>query len=158
MQSPPATSSYDVKWVWNLNLDERVHGWDISPSFSYQSGNPYGDPLDFGGNPDPYTHTFDSFGSLKGPSWLTMNLGFAHDLTTRAKASILFTNIFTSVHNQGYPWEYPSSMQVIGYGSNPFYTLNAGISPGYIGESYSPYVPTAVSPYHQIIMSYSLKV
>ena len=158
VQSPPATSSYDVKWVWNLNLDERVHGWDISPSFSYQSGNPYGDPLDFGGNPDPYTHTFDAFGSLKGPSWLTMNLGFSHDLTTRAKASILFTNIFTSVHNQGYPWEYPSSMQVIGYGSNPFYTLNAGISPGYVGESYFPYVPTAVSPYHQIIMSYSLKV
>jgi hypothetical protein len=158
VQSPPATSSYDVKWVWNLNLDERVHGWDISPSFSYQSGNPYGDPLDFGGNPDPYTHTFDAFGSLKGPSWLTMNMGFSHDLTTRAKASVLFTNIFTSVHNQGYPWEYPSSMQVIGYGSNPFYTLNAGISPGYVGESYYPYVPTAVSPYHQIIMSYSLKV
>lgn len=157
-QAPPASSSYDVKWVWNLNLDERVHGWDFSPTFTYQSGNPYGDPLDFGGVPDPYTHKFDAFGSLMGPSWATMNMGISHDLNSRSKASILFTNLFTEVHNQGYPWEYPSSSQVIGYGSNPFYTLNAGISPGYIGESYYPYVPTAVSPLHQIIFSVSTKM
>ncbi len=157
-QAPPASSSYDVKWVWNLNLDERANGWDFSPSFNYQSGNPYGDPLDFGGLPDPYTHTFDQFGSLLGPSWLTMNMGISHDLTNRSKVGVLFTNLFTEVHNQGYPWEYPTKDQVIGYGSNPFYTLNAGISPGYIGESYYPYVPTAVSPYHEILLQYSTKM
>jgi hypothetical protein len=157
-QAPPATSSYDVKWVWNLNLDERMNGWDFSPTFNYQSGNPYGDPLDFGGNPDPYTHTFDAFGSLQGPSWVTMNMGISHDLSSKSKVGVLFTNLFTSVSNHGYPWEYPSKDQVIGYSSNPFYALNAGISPGYVGESYYPYVPTSVSPYHGIIVQYSTKM
>ena len=157
-QAPPASSSYDVKWVWNLNLDERANGWDFMPSFNYQSGNPYGDPLDFGGNPDPYTHTFDAFGSLNGPSWLTMNMGISHDLSSRSKVGVLFTNLFTAVHNQGYPWEFPTSNQVISYASNPFYTLNSGISHGYVGESYYPYVPTAVSPYHQILFQFSTKM
>jgi hypothetical protein len=36
-----------VRWVANLNLDYRVNGWDFAPTFNYQSGNPYGDPLSF---------------------------------------------------------------------------------------------------------------
>ena len=47
-QSPGSTSpSYDVRWVANLNFDYRVNGWDFAPTFNYQSGNPYGDPLAF---------------------------------------------------------------------------------------------------------------
>ena len=85
-QVGPTGNSYDVKWVTNLNLDERFSGgWDLMPSFNYQSGNPYGDPFNFGGVPDPYTKKFDAFGSLKGPSWLTMNLGISHDLSTRTE-------------------------------------------------------------------------
>ena len=167
-QVGPTNNSYDVKWVTNLNLDERFKGgWDIMPSFNYQSGNPYGDPFNFGATPDPYTHKFDAFGSLKGPSWLTMNLGFAHDISSRTKATLLLTNVFTSVHNQGYAWEYGTGDQVIGYGSSPFYTLNsnigsaagAGANPAaYNGETYYPYVPTNVSPLHQILFTVSTKI
>ena len=163
-QVGPTGNSYDVKWVVNLNLDARFKGgWDLMPSFNYQSGNPYGDPLNYVGAdgqpaPDPYTHNFDAFGSLKGPSWLTMNLGFAHDVSTRTKATLLFTNVFTAVHNQGYPWEYGTSNQVIGYGGSPFYSLNTGIGPGYYGETYYPYVPTNVSPLHQILFTVSTKL
>jgi hypothetical protein len=167
-QVGPTGNSYDVKWVMNLNLDQRFKGgWDVMPSFNYQSGNPYGDPFNFGSVPDPYTHQFDAFGSLKGPSWLTMNLGFAHDVSSRTKATLLLTNVFTAVHNQGYAWEYGTGDQVIGYGGSPFYTLNsnigsaagAGANPAaYNGQTYYPYVPTNVSPLHQILFTVSTKI
>jgi outer membrane receptor protein involved in Fe transport len=163
-QVGPTGNSYDVKWVVNVNLDQRMKGgWDLMPSFNYQSGNPYGDPLNYVGSdgqpaPDPYTKNFDAFGSLKGPSWLTMNMGIAHDLSDRTKATVLFTNVFTAVHNQGYAWEYGSGNQVIGYGGSPFYSLNTGIGPAYYGETYYPYVPTNVSPLHQILFTLTTKV
>jgi outer membrane receptor protein involved in Fe transport len=158
-QVGPTGNSYDVKWVMNLNLDERFKGgWDLMPAFTYQSGNPYGDPFNFGAVPDPYTHQFDAFGSLKGPSWVTMNLGVGHDISSRTKATLLFTNVFTAVHNQGYPWEYGTGNQVIGYGGSPFYSLNSGIGPAYNGQTYYPYVPTNVSPLHQILFTVSTKL
>ncbi len=47
-QAPGSTGpSYDVHVVANLNLDERLNGWDFSPDFTYQSGNPFGDPQAF---------------------------------------------------------------------------------------------------------------
>jgi outer membrane receptor protein involved in Fe transport len=163
-QVGPTGNSYDVRWVMNLNLDERFKGaWDVMPGFTYQSGNPYGDPLNYinaNGQtvPDPYTGKFDSYGSLKGPSWVTMNLGIAHDLSSRTKATLLFTNIFTAVHNQGYAWEYGTGNQVIGYGGSPFYSLNTNIGPAYNGETYYPYIPTNVSPLHQMLFTVSTKI
>ncbi|MBV8460053.1 MAG: TonB-dependent receptor [Candidatus Eremiobacteraeota bacterium] len=48
VQAPGSTGpSYDVAWVMNLNLDEHVRGFDFTPTFNYQSGNPYGDPQSF---------------------------------------------------------------------------------------------------------------
>lgn len=201
-QSPTSTgSSYDVRWVFNVNLDEHVNGWDIAPSFNYQSGNPYGDPQNFpdahcpgppgtlgmpsgctplpivkglqllaplGGNgPDPYTNAFDSIGSLKGPSWLTMNLGIAHDLAKNVKASMLFTNVFTVVHNHGYPWEFPSKDQILSYGDNSFYNSTPlGLSTlsgvptvqGYYGDNYYPYTPEGMMPAHEFVFSLSTKL
>ncbi len=43
-QAVPASPSYDVRFVLNLGLDVREHGFDILPTLNYQSGNPYGDP------------------------------------------------------------------------------------------------------------------
>jgi hypothetical protein len=43
-QAVPASPSYDVRFVMTLQLDARVAGFDILPTFNYQSGNPYGDP------------------------------------------------------------------------------------------------------------------
>lgn len=157
--------SYDVKWVVNLTLDERTHGFDILPTFNYQSGNPYGDPLqfpDFGAQgltygPDPYTHQFDGLGSLVGPSWLTMNLGVAHDIGHNVKANVLVTNVFTYIHNHGYPWELPSGDQVLSYEDNEFY---AGGSFGvpYQGDSFYPYAPSSVNPVREVVFSLSTKI
>ena len=167
--SPDGSSpSYDVAWVMNLNVTYRTKGWDFSPTFNYQSGNPYGDPLLFpdpNGNvtfgPDPYTKRFDGLGSLKGPWWLTMNFGVSHDLTRNVKASVLLTNVFTVVHNQGYPWEVPTSKQVISYADNTFYSTTpfAFFNPAvYTGESYYPYAASSINPYHQLIFSVSTKI
>jgi hypothetical protein len=154
--------SYDVRWVINLNLDERIQGFDVTPSFNYQSGNPYGDPQSFpdqhcpsmgpatiaagnfpgciplptgvsapysgGVGPDPYTGQFDQYGSLKGPWWLTMNLGISHNVGKNTKASFLWTNVFTVVHNHGYAWELPTTNDVLSYGDNSFYTFPLGTS------------------------------
>ncbi len=155
-QSPGATSpSYDVRWVANLNLDYHWNGWDFAPTFNYQAGNPYGDPLSFpdvhcqptgtlsapgciplpvgavgplGNGPDPYTNKFDPPGSLTGPSWLTMNMAISHNVARNIKASMLVTNVFTYVHNHGYAWEFPASAQVLAYGDNSFYTFPLGMS------------------------------
>jgi hypothetical protein len=162
-QVGPAGNSFDVRWVWNLNLDEHVNGWDIAPSFNYQSGNPYGDPLNFGGVPDPYTGVFDKYGSLMGPSWLTMNLGISHDLGKNTKAGILVANLFTTVHNHGYAWEYPTSLGVIGYSGSDFYTLNpvgpeTGAPNPYQGQNYYPYTPSNVIPLRSFIFTVSTKL
>jgi hypothetical protein len=194
--SPGSTGpSYDVAWVINLNMDERIQGWDILPNFNYQSGNPYGDPQSFpdqhcnptvaggvfpgciplpagvtvplGGNgPDPYTGQFDQYGSLKGPSWLTMNLGISHNIGANTKASFLWTNVFTVVHNKGYAWELPSTNQVLSYGDNSFYSFPLGMStdtgfktvPQYFGDNYYAYVPSGLMPLREFVFSLSTKL
>lgn len=195
--------SYDVKWVINLNLDERLNGWDITPTFNYQSGNPYGDAQSFpdqhcpfvgpatlaagnypgciplpivngvqvtaplGGNgPDPYTGQFDQYGSLKGPSWLTMNFGLSHNVGANTKASFLWTNVFTVIHNHGYAWELPTANQVVSYGDNSFYgfplgtSVNTGVPtiPQYFGDNYSAYAPSGIMPLREFIFSLSAKI
>jgi outer membrane receptor protein involved in Fe transport len=158
--------SYDVKWVVNLTLDEHTHGFDFVPTFNYQSGNPYGDPLlfpDTGINslptagPDPYTHQFDGLGSLVGPSWLTMNFAVSHDLSQNVKAGILVTNVFTSIHNHGYPWELPTGNQVLSYEDNEFY---AGGSFGgrYAGDAYWPYAGSSINPIREYGFTLSTKM
>jgi hypothetical protein len=175
-QSPQAaTPSYVVPFVFNLTLDERTHGFDFIPAFTYQSGAPYGDPALFpdstGANnigPDPYTHTFDAPGSLKGPSVLSMNLSIAHDLGHSSKATFLVTNVFTSIHNHGYPWEFPTSDGVVSYSDNIFYQLAplgyAGLTgfpndnPAYYGDNYYPYAPYGLASARQYTFSISTKL
>jgi hypothetical protein len=201
VQAPGSTGpSYNVAWVVNLNMDERVNGFDLTPSFNYQSGNPYGDPQGFpdqhcpnpgaatlaagnfpgciplpagvsapfsgGVGPDPYTGQFDQYGSLKGPSWLTMNLGVSHDVGHNTKASFLWTNVFTVVHNQGYSWELPSKYDVLSYGDNSFYTFPLGTSadtgvptiPQYFGDNYYAYAPSGIMPLREFVFSLSMKI
>ncbi len=197
--SPGGTGpSYDVSWAINLNFDERVNGFDITPTFNYQSGNPYGDPQNFpdqhcpvpgpataagnysgcvplpagvsaplgGIGPDPYTGQFDQYGSLKGPWWLTMNLGLSHAVGHSTVASFLWTNVFSVVHNQGYAWELPTKYQVLSYGDNSFYSFPLGTSldtgvptiPQYFGDNYSPYAPSAIMPLSEFVFSISAKI
>ena len=182
-----------MRWVANLNLDYHVNGWDFAPTFNYQSGNPYGDPLSFpdvhcqpagtlsapgcpplpgsalgplANGPDPYTHTFDPPGSLVGPAWLTMNIAVSHDVGKNIKASFLVTNIFTYVHNHGYPWEFPSSAQVLAYGDNSFYTFPLGMSldtgfpthTGYYGDNYHAYSPSSLNSAPEFVFSISTRL
>jgi hypothetical protein len=196
-QAPGGTSaSYDVPWVVNLNLDEAIQGWHLTPTFTYQSGNPYGDPQDFldahcpvagppstPGNfpgcvanpagltplsvgPDPYTGQFDGLGSLKGPSWTTMNLGISHKIGTNTIASFLWTNVVTFVHNHGYAWELPTKSQVLSYGDNAFYSFPLGLDGDtglaneriYYGDNYYPYSPESLMPARQFTFSLSAKL
>jgi len=157
--------SYDVRWTVNLSLDERIRGWDLTPTFNYQSGSPYGDPLGFpdvGGRvsfgPDPYTKTFDGLGSLTGPSWVTMNLGLSRDLGTNTKATLFVANVFTSVHNHGYPWEFPTKANVLSYGDNNFFFGFPFSGSTYVGENYYPYAPFSVNPTTQYTMAVSVKL
>ena len=173
-QSPLTTTpSYTVPVVFTLTLDERTHGFDFVPVFNYQSGNPYGDPGLFPDNncpstctnnigPDPYTHTFDAPGSLKGPSWLSMNMTVAHDLGHNSKVSLLVTNVFTSISNKGYAWELPSGDGSIAYGDNYFYNLVPLGTPvgskAYLGSNYYPYAPTGVIPAREYVFTVSTKL
>ena len=169
-----ATPSYVVPFVSTLTLDERTHGFDIVPTFNYQSGAPYGDPSLFPDpsglssvGPDPYTHTFDAPGSLKGPSFLQMNLAVGHDLGRSAKATLLVTNLFTSIHNHGYPWELPTGDGVISYSDNYFYQLSPlgapalqpfPQNPAYYGDNYYPYAPYGLASARQYTFSISTKL
>ncbi len=164
------SASYDVRWVMGINLDWRVNGFDVSPTFNYQSGSPYGEPLlypDPSGKaafgPDPYTGQFDQIGSLKGPSSWTMNLGVSHDLGKNVVGSVLWTNVFTAVHNQGYAWEYPTKDQVVSYADNIFYQveplgLDTGNATPYNGVNYFGYAPTGIQPYQSVVFSLSAKI
>jgi hypothetical protein len=175
VQSPlDSSQSYTVPFVATLTLDERTHGFDIEPLFNYQSGNPYGDPALFpdvlttgaaGTNnigPDPYTHAFDAPGALDGPSWLSMNFTIAHDLGANSKASILVTNVFTTIGNHGYAWELPSSDGVISYADNFFYHLIPLGTPvgskAYLGDNYYPYGATGIIPAREYVFSVSTKL
>jgi hypothetical protein len=121
-------------------------------------------PLSVG--PDPYTGQFDGLGSLKGPSWLTMNLALSKDVGHNTIASFLWTNVFTVVHNQGYPWEFPSNLQVLSYGDNSFYSFPLGLDSltgfpterAYYGDNYYPYTPESLMPAKQFTFSVSFKV
>jgi hypothetical protein len=174
VMSPNSTGpSYAVPWVINLGLDARTNGFDILPTFNFQSGNPYGEPLNWAGNPDPYTKTFDSIGGLKGPSWWTVNLAVSRDIGHNLKASILGTNLISGVHNQGYAWEMPTGQQNISYGDNGFYQnfpagagstdasgapLNPNPATAYYGTNYYGYAPAGALPVRDYVFSLSAKI
>jgi hypothetical protein len=116
--------------------------------------------------PDPYTGTFDGLGSLKGPSWLTMNLALSRNIGKNTVASFLWTNVFTVVNNHGYPWELPPQDQVLSYGDNSFYSFPLGLDgdtglanePLYYGDNYYPYSPESLMPMREFTFSLSTKV
>ncbi len=204
VMAPTATGpSYDVAWVINFAPEVKTNGFDILVPFSYSSGSPYGDALQFGdphcppgvpsnantgctavpaginprtgapyayygGNgPDPYTNAFDGPGSLKGPSWWTVNLAISHDIGHNLKASILGTNLLSGVSNAGYAWEQPTSQKNISYADNGFYSaapLGAFSAPGpnpangYYGNNYYPYSSAGILPYQDWIFQISAKL
>jgi Carboxypeptidase regulatory-like domain len=128
--------------------------------------------------PDPYTNQFDAPGAFKGPSWWALNLGVSHNIGQNMKASILGTNLLWGIHNQGYPWELPTSEGVISYADNPFYDVSplgltaltgcgcaAHPANAYYGDDYYGYAPASAAlagggaiPYRTYIFSVSAKI
>ncbi len=159
------TPSYNVRWTINLALDGYYNGWELTPTFNYQSGNPYGDPLGFPDSgphaltfgPDPYTKTFDDFGAFKGPSWVSMNVGLSHNLGANTKATILVTNAFTAISNHGYPWEFATKDGALNYGDNNFYFGFPFSGSEYLGENYYPYAPFSLAPTAQWSFAITMK-
>jgi len=96
-----------------------------------------------------------------------MNMAIAHDLGSNSKASLLVTNVFTSIHNHGYPWELPASDGAISYSDNYFYQLSplgapalSGFpqNPAYYGDNYFPYAPFGLASARQYTFSISTKL
>ena len=57
--------------------------------------------------PDPYTHQFDSLGSLRQPSQLTLNLQMSYDVTPRATLTFAAMNLYNKCFQRGYAWDDP---------------------------------------------------
>ncbi len=127
----------------------------------------------YGGfGPDPYTGTFDSLGSLKGPSWWTAGLQISHDIGRNLTANILGTNLLVGMHNQGYAWEQPANQHNIAYSDNSFYssfplggfTSGTPTSPapnplnGYYGANYYGYSPSGLLPMSSWIFQITMKM
>jgi len=95
-----------------------------------------------------------------------MNFGISHNVGANTKASFLWTNVFSVVHNQGYGWELPTTNQVLSYGDNSFYTFPLGTSadtgvktiPQYFGDNYYAYAPSAIMPLREFVFSLSAKI
>jgi hypothetical protein len=89
-----------------------------------------------------------------------MNFGVSHDLGPRMKVSALVTNVFTAVHNQGYPWEFPAKDQVLAYEDNEFYSSFSGFAlpAPYLGDSFYPYAPGGINPTREYVFSISMKM
>jgi len=87
-----------------------------------------------------------------------MNLGVSHGINKNVKGSLLVTHVFTSIHNQGYAWEYPTSQQILSYSDNVFYAGEPFGAAPYAGVQYFPYAPSGANPTRQFVFSLSAKI
>ncbi|MBV8373829.1 MAG: TonB-dependent receptor [Candidatus Eremiobacteraeota bacterium] len=55
--------------------------------------------------PDPYTHQFDSLGSLRQPSQLTLNLQASYEVNAHATATVTASNLYNACFQRGYAWD-----------------------------------------------------
>jgi hypothetical protein len=80
-------------------------GASCSGSYTLPSGATFTPGVVF--LPDPYTHHFDSLGSLKQPWQLTANLQASYDVTPRMSVTMIASNIFNKCYQRGYAWDNP---------------------------------------------------
>jgi hypothetical protein len=86
-----------------------------------------------------------------------MNFAVSHDLSQNMKAGILVTNVFTSVHNHGYPWEQSTGNQILAYEDNEFYGFGS-FGGRYAGDSYWPYAASSINPVREYVFTLSTKM
>jgi outer membrane receptor protein involved in Fe transport len=99
-QGPGITSaSYNVAWVLNLNANYQIHGWSFAPTFNFQSGNPYGDPLLF-----PDTHCPSTAQQANGASLFPGCLPNPGDVDTLTYGPDPYTKTFDAPGSLKGPW------------------------------------------------------
>lgn len=141
-----AANGYEVPNVATAIVNYRHGPFAVTPSFTYSDGSYYGSPLTYPGYvpqgcaalpsatplapgsscgaggaifiPDPYTGRFDSMGSLREPSQLTMNLGLSYDVSKRVTINLLGSNIYNRCFQRGYAWDDPTTCQYSNLPSN----------------------------------------
>ena len=83
-----------------------VLGASCSGSYTLPSGATISPGVVF--LPDPYTHQFDSLGSLRQPWQLTLNLQASYDITPRISITAVASNVFNKCYQHGYAWDDPN--------------------------------------------------
>lgn len=78
-------------------------GASCSGSYTNSSGTTISPGVIF--LPDPYTHQFDSLGSLQQPSQLTLNLQASYEVNTHATLTMTASNLYNACFQRGYAWD-----------------------------------------------------
>jgi hypothetical protein len=55
--------------------------------------------------PDPYTHRFDSLGSLQQPWQLSLNLQASYEVNSHATVTVTASNLYNQCFQRGYAWD-----------------------------------------------------
>lgn len=58
--------------------------------------------------PDPYTHQFDSLGSLRQPWQLALNLQASYEINQHATLTVTAANLYNHCFQRGYAWDDPN--------------------------------------------------
>ncbi len=124
-------NGYETPDVATLVLNYKHNKFAFTPSMTYSSGSFYGSPLVWPGYdpltctgtvgattqantqscgnflfiPDKYTGKFDSFGDLREPSRLTLNLQFAYEITPKVKVTLTMTGLEDLCFQRKYAWD-----------------------------------------------------
>jgi hypothetical protein len=106
-------SSYGSPLVWpgyvpqsctqNPALTPTAPGASCSGSYRTASGSTSTPGVIF--LPDPYTHQFDTLGSLKQPWQLTLNVQASYEVSPRATVTVTASNLYNQCFQRGYAWD-----------------------------------------------------
>ncbi|MBV9271503.1 MAG: TonB-dependent receptor, partial [Candidatus Eremiobacteraeota bacterium] len=128
-----AANGYEVPNIYSLIANYRYGKIAVTPAVRFNDGSFYGSPLVWPGYvpdscasdpaltpdtpgiscgaggalflPNPYTGKFDSFGSLRQPSELTLNLQATYDFSPRVSVQLMADNIIHRCYQRGYAWD-----------------------------------------------------
>ncbi len=161
-----STTSYEIPHVFTLIAQYKHKGFKFVPTVQYDSGFRYGTPFAWQGidprtcagtagttdysacgggpftggsiiTPNPFTGTYDSFGSFKNPGELNVSAQIAQDLGKNATLTGIFTNIYHKCFTRGYQWE-TGGGDACSYFKNFNYLGIAGANQQVPGQAYLP--------------------
>ncbi len=128
-------NGYETPDVATLVLNYKYKKFAFTPSATYSSGSFYGSPLTYPGYdptscgsnvgtssaantqtcsnylfiPDAYSGKFDSFGTYREPTRLTLNTQFSYDVSRNIKLTLTATGLADHCYQRGYAWDNAST-------------------------------------------------